>query len=71
MTNSIRIAVATAALLLAGAGCGKPQQPATPSPAPEAPAAAPSAPGLPRMTEQPVEEDDGLDAALKDLEAVE
>lgn len=69
MTNSIRIAVATAALLLAGAGCGKQQQPATP--APEAPAAAPSAPGLPRMTEQPVEEDDGLDAALKDLEAVE
>lgn len=69
MSNRIRIAIATAALLLMGAGCGS--KPAVQAPAPEPAAEKPSAPGLPRMTEQPIEEDDGLDAALKDLETVE
>lgn len=69
MKNRIRIAIVTAAMLLVGAGCGS--KPAAPAPVPEPAAEKPSAPGLPRMTEQPIEEDDGLDAALKDLETVE
>lgn len=69
MKNHIRIAIVTAAMLLAGAGCFS--KPAAPAVAPEPAAEKPSAPGLPRMTEQPIEEDDGLEAALKDLETVE
>lgn len=64
------IALALASLLLAGFGCGA-KKPAAPSAANEPAATAPSSPGLPRQTQQQFDEDDHLDAALKDLETVQ
>ena len=61
--------LAIAALLLVGFGCGK-KPAATPPPVGEA-ETKPSSPGLPRQTEQQFDEDDHLDAALKDLETVQ
>ena len=71
MKNSrLSLALTIAALLFAGFGCfGK-----KPAPAPavnESAATAPSSPGLPRQTQQQFDEDDHLDAALKDLETVQ
>ncbi|HTK04677.1 MAG TPA: hypothetical protein VL500_03775 [Candidatus Eisenbacteria bacterium] len=64
------IAITIAALLLAGFGCGARKPSATPPPV-SAPEAKPSSPGLPRQTQQQFDEDDHLDAALKDLETVQ
>lgn len=61
---------AAAALVLGGAGCGKSAAP-VPAPSVNQQAEKPSSPGLPRMTAQPLDEDDHLDAALKDLDTVE
>lgn len=60
-----------AALLLAGAGCGKSAANVPVAPPVNQQAEKPSSPGLPRMTAQPLDEDDRLDAALKDLDTVE
>lgn len=65
-----RYAFVALVLLFVGAGCGA-KAPAAPAPAVNEAAQKPSSPGLPRMTEQPLDEDDHLDEALKDLETVE
>ena len=57
-------------MLLAGFGCGAKKPAATPPPVNQA-EAKPSSPGLPRQTQQQFDEDDHLDAALKDLETVQ
>lgn len=61
--------IAATALLLVGAGCGsKSKQVAAPAPE----VAAPPAPvGLPRVLKEEFDEDDHLDAALQELDAVE
>lgn len=64
--TAITLVIAT--LLLAGFGCGKKAAPAPPPAASEAPA---KPPGLPRETSEQFEENDNLNAALKDLEDVE
>lgn len=58
-------------LLFAGAGCGSKAPSPAAAPAVNEAAEKPSSPGLPRMTEQPLDEDDHLDEALKDLDIVE
>jgi hypothetical protein len=63
------IALAIASLLFMGFGCGK--KSASPAPAVNAPEAPAKPPGLPRETSEQFDEEDHLDAALKDLEAVE
>lgn len=70
-TRSVFLSAAFAALLFVGAGCGS-KAPA-PAAVPDVNQAVekPSSPGLPRMTEQPLDEDDHLDEALKDLDIVE
>ncbi len=70
MKTRYAILAVVAALLLAGAGCGG-SAPAKPQPPVNQQAEKPSSPGLPRMTAQPLDEDDRLDAALKDLDTVE
>ncbi len=69
--TTLAIGIALAALVLAGAGCGKtptasvPQAPVPQAAAPEKP------PGLPRETQQHFDTEDNLNAALDDLNAVE
>ncbi|MEY4744581.1 MAG: hypothetical protein RL272_526 [Candidatus Parcubacteria bacterium] len=71
MKTRLAIFSAVAALLLAGAGCGKSAAPQPAQPPVNRQAQKPASPGLPRMTQQTVDEDDHLDAALKDLDTVE
>lgn len=71
MKTRLAILAAAVTLLLAGAGCGKPAAQAPAAPPVNQQAETPSSPGLPRMTAQPLDEDDHLDAALKDLDTVE
>jgi hypothetical protein len=60
-------------IVMIGAGCGGSKAVETPAAEQrtETKAAAPAVPALPRMTEQPLDEDDRLDEALKELDAVE
>lgn len=70
MKTRFALFAAAAALVLIGAGCGKAAAP-FPPPVNQQAVEKPSSPGLPRMTAQPLDEDDHLDAALKDLDTVE
>lgn len=60
--------IAVSALLLVGAGCGAKSKQTAPVPEVVAP---PSPVGLPRVLKESFDEDDHLDAALQELDAVE